>query len=152
MLFISCCVVPAFVMIFCYTRFWFRVKKVTRDVQNFQNSKRRNKMDSTRRLAILVAVLCSSFFLCWTPFHVFHIFRATGIKVTSRTCATLRDVLSTMAYLNACLNPILYSVSTFCRLVKALFKTPLLLRLVHRSTLPWSRALCAVGEAAPAQA
>ncbi|CAG5095279.1 Oidioi.mRNA.OKI2018_I69.XSR.g14114.t1.cds [Oikopleura dioica] len=108
-LFISCCVIPAFVMIFCYTRFWFRVKKVTRDVQNFQNSKRRNKMDSTRRLAILVAVLCSSFFLCWTPFHVFHIFRATGISVNSTTCATLRDVLSTMAYVNACLNPILYS-------------------------------------------
>lgn len=79
-----------------------------------------------------------------TPFHVFHIFRATGISVNSRTCATLRDVLSTMAYVNACLNPILYSVRIAC-----IFPTINL--SVYWSPFPRPSKICATRKTAPAQ-
>lgn len=98
-------------MVYCYTKFVWNVAKVNRDVQSFQSSKANGKrMDMSMRLALLVVLLCFAFFCCWIPFHVFHLVRAIGIDVSNAVCTNMRDILSTMAYLNACVNPILYSV------------------------------------------
>ena len=115
MLFVVCFVIPAMVMVYCYSRFVWSVTKVNRDVRSFQSTTNvnpaKNRMETPLRLALLVAILCLAFFVCWVPFHVFHIVRAIGLNISSTACTNLRDLLSTMAYLNACINPILYSVS-----------------------------------------
>ena len=110
-MFFICFVIPGFVMVYCYTKFVWSVAKVNRDVRNFQSTNTTKRMDTPMRLALLVLLLCFAFFICWIPFHVFHMVRAIGISVSQKMCTNLRDILSTMAYVNACINPILYSVS-----------------------------------------
>jgi len=99
-IFFTCFVGPATVMIYCYTKFVLSVSKVDPQISSMLFRSSTHWMILTR---------LSVFFMCWTPFQIFHLIRATGITVTQSVCTNLRDILSLMVYINSCVNPILYS-------------------------------------------
>ncbi|KAG6923150.1 chemokine-like receptor 1 [Chelydra serpentina] len=72
---------------------------------------RRNQLArSGRPYKIMVAVV-AAFFLCWFPYHVFSFLEASATAVTPQLQSLLAvgiPLASGLAYLNSCLNPLLY--------------------------------------------
>nr|XP_048684727.1 chemerin-like receptor 1 [Caretta caretta] len=72
---------------------------------------RRNQLArSGRPYKIMVAVV-TAFFLCWFPYHVFSFLEVSVTAVTPQLQSLLAvgiPLASALAYLNSCLNPLLY--------------------------------------------
>ncbi|KAK1786340.1 hypothetical protein P4O66_018043 [Electrophorus voltai] len=87
--------------------------------------KRQNRLKPLR--VILTVIL--AFFLCWFPFHIhqFCILRGNSSMATTSVLITMGPFLVSLAYLNSCLNPILYVF--MCKECKTTLKTSVLLVL-----------------------
>ncbi|XP_077175357.1 chemerin-like receptor 2 [Paroedura picta] len=88
--------VPLLTMIICYSLLFVKLKKST-------------VLTSSRLLWTVLAVVVA-FFVCWTPYHVFTIIELT-IHHNDYYHTLLRDAIPVavgFAFINSCLNPILY--------------------------------------------
>ncbi|XP_054855637.1 chemerin-like receptor 1 [Eublepharis macularius] len=54
----------------------------------------------------VILVIVITFFLCWAPYHLFLLLKLAGIK--SQAVSIGLPLASSLAYLNSCINPILY--------------------------------------------
>ena len=71
-----------------------------------------------------MAILCTVYLVCYTPFYVFILLRIRGIDISNADCQDLNRVVTTLTYLNTVLNPILYTFLTepFKRQARNYFK------------------------------
>ncbi|KAK6469778.1 chemokine-like receptor 1 [Huso huso] len=75
---------------------------------------RRNRLTRSSKPFKVIAVVIVAFFLCWAPYHAFSLVEMVN-HVTGQRSATLGHltaigipIASSLAYLNSCLNPVLY--------------------------------------------
>ncbi|XP_046879921.1 type-1 angiotensin II receptor [Hypomesus transpacificus] len=99
--------IPFIIIITCYCL----IGRALRGARSIQRSTRSRDDEVLRMLA--AAVL--AFFLCWAPHQVFHFMDVLAQLKVLENCTTL-DIIDTampfticVAYLNSCVNPILYS-------------------------------------------
>ncbi|XP_036435592.1 leukotriene B4 receptor 1-like [Colossoma macropomum] len=74
-----------------------------------------SQWSSTGRMTKLITSIVVSFFIFWTPLHVFNMLTLIGLVVESQelrdVCEASWDLLIALTFLNACLNPFLYAFS-----------------------------------------
>lgn len=68
---------------------------------------RRSSFRSGRALRIMLAVIVA-FFLCWLPYHGVDLIRFYGGEWSSPVALGLDPLAISVAYVNSCLNPVLY--------------------------------------------
>uniref|UniRef100_A0AAQ6IKK4 G-protein coupled receptors family 1 profile domain-containing protein n=1 Tax=Anabas testudineus TaxID=64144 RepID=A0AAQ6IKK4_ANATE len=95
-------VVPFSVIVSCYAVIIHRLRR-----------SRTLASQSSRSFKIIAAVI-TTFFLCWAPYHIMGLIEMV-IHTADYTSATLHDVVTigvpiatSLAFLNSCLNPLLY--------------------------------------------
>ncbi|KAL6456462.1 hypothetical protein MHYP_G00350060 [Metynnis hypsauchen] len=70
---------------------------------------------SSGRMTKLITSIVVSFFIFWTPLHVFNVLSLINLLVDSQelrdVCEASWDLLMALTFLNACLNPFLYAFS-----------------------------------------
>ncbi|XP_063068618.1 C3a anaphylatoxin chemotactic receptor [Engraulis encrasicolus] len=87
-------VVPLLVIVSCYTLITLRVRS--------------SSFRAKRAFKIIVAVVVA-FFVCWLPYHALGLAREYGQEDEDGEVVFLLDQLSiALAYVNSCLNPLLY--------------------------------------------
>nr|P0C7U4.1 RecName: Full=C3a anaphylatoxin chemotactic receptor; Short=C3AR; Short=C3a-R [Danio rerio] len=62
---------------------------------------------SGRAFRIMLAVIVA-FFLCWMPYHVLDLIRSYGGESSSMVALKVDPLAISLAYVNSCLNPVLY--------------------------------------------
>ncbi|XP_078511687.1 C3a anaphylatoxin chemotactic receptor-like [Lissotriton helveticus] len=65
----------------------------------------RSRARSRKPFRVILAIVIT-FFLCWMPYHIFLLLKLTGFKGLGMTIGV--PLASSFAYLNSCLNPVLY--------------------------------------------
>uniref|UniRef100_A0A3Q4BL69 G-protein coupled receptors family 1 profile domain-containing protein n=1 Tax=Mola mola TaxID=94237 RepID=A0A3Q4BL69_MOLML len=94
--------VPFTVIVSCYSVIIHRVRR------------NRSLAGQSGRAFKIIAAVITTFFLCWTPYHIFSliemVYHMTGRQSESLGFAISIGipVTSSLAYLNSCLNPLLY--------------------------------------------
>ncbi|XP_037309729.1 C3a anaphylatoxin chemotactic receptor-like isoform X2 [Pungitius pungitius] len=87
--------IPFFVILVSYVAIGVRVSRLQRNGRN-----------RSRRIIFSIVV---AFFLCWLPFHIFSLIQLyTTNQNVRNTARIVGPLLVALAYLNSCLNPILY--------------------------------------------
>ncbi|KAI4883702.1 hypothetical protein NFI96_031571 [Prochilodus magdalenae] len=95
---------PAVVLLFCYTSILLKLQRGFQDLQ---------KQRATRLIVALVVV---AFFVCWTPYNIVLLVdtihtNQTNYSSTACETATALDIAltttSTLGYLHSCINPVL---------------------------------------------
>ncbi|KAL1267171.1 hypothetical protein QQF64_002846 [Cirrhinus molitorella] len=67
----------------------------------------RSQFHSGRAFRIMLAVIVA-FFLCWVPYHIVDLIANYGEESSSSLALALDPLAISLAYVNSCLNPILY--------------------------------------------
>ncbi|XP_026129893.1 C3a anaphylatoxin chemotactic receptor-like [Carassius auratus] len=67
----------------------------------------RSHFHSGRAFRIMFAVIVA-FFLCWLPYHIVDLIVMYGEKSSSSVASVVDSLAVSLAYVNSCLNPILY--------------------------------------------
>ncbi|XP_065120335.1 C3a anaphylatoxin chemotactic receptor [Paramisgurnus dabryanus] len=67
----------------------------------------RSNFRSGRAFRIMLAVIVC-FFLCWFPYHCVDLIRMYGGESSSSVALTVDPLAISLAYINSCLNPVLY--------------------------------------------
>jgi len=62
-----------------------------------------------RKVTRMVIAMVSCFFICWLPYHIFHLLKLRGITLFRSYCELIGDVTYILAFTNSCINPILYT-------------------------------------------
>ncbi|XP_022616319.1 chemokine-like receptor 1 [Seriola dumerili] len=92
-------VVPFTVIVSCYTVIILRLRR-----------NRTLASKSSRPFKIIAAVI-TTFFLCWTPFHIMRLLELhhhTRSKTSGYVLSIGLPITTSLAFLNSCLNPLLY--------------------------------------------
>ncbi|XP_040182808.1 chemokine-like receptor 1 [Rana temporaria] len=93
--FITLCVVPFTIIVFCYTLIFLRIQ-------------RNRRVSSTKPFKVIAAVIIS-FFICWFPYHVFSIMGLYGMYHDLWLVVYIGNIISDLlAFSNSCVNPLLY--------------------------------------------
>jgi len=96
--------VPFIVIVICYTLIIIKILKPSElKVRSTQAERKRRKV--TR----MVIAMVSCFFICWLPYHIFHLLKLRGITLFRSYCELIGDVTYILAFTNSCINPILYT-------------------------------------------
>jgi len=96
--------VPFIVIVICYTLIIMKILKPSElKVRSTQAERKRRKV--TR----MVIAMVSCFFICWLPYHVFHLLKLRGITLYANYCDLIAGVTYILAFTNSCINPILYT-------------------------------------------
>ncbi|XP_029433117.1 chemokine-like receptor 1 [Rhinatrema bivittatum] len=67
--------------------------------------KQKNIVKSKKPFKVILAIILT-FFLCWTPYHIFLLLKLMNVKGLAMTIGS--PLSSSLAYLNSCVNPFLY--------------------------------------------
>uniref|UniRef100_A0A8C4T3N5 G-protein coupled receptors family 1 profile domain-containing protein n=1 Tax=Erpetoichthys calabaricus TaxID=27687 RepID=A0A8C4T3N5_ERPCA len=108
--------IPLIIIILCYSAIIWRYKKL----QHKRNFK---------PFRIIVAVIVA-FFICWAPFHIIQLLTIKEAKQTDTLYKVIRignPIVTSIAFLNSCLNPVLYVC--MCQDFRNKFKKSILLVL-----------------------
>ncbi|KAK3551330.1 hypothetical protein QTP70_015010 [Hemibagrus guttatus] len=102
--FIVAFVVPVLVISICYGLMILRLKSV----RWLSGSKEKDK--NLRRITRMVLVVVAAFIICWTPIHIFIIFK-TFIKIDHKNPLVIISwhLCIALGYMNSSLNPVLYA-------------------------------------------
>uniref|UniRef100_A0A3B4U4T1 Formyl peptide receptor 1 n=1 Tax=Seriola dumerili TaxID=41447 RepID=A0A3B4U4T1_SERDU len=92
-------VVPFTVIVSCYTVIIHRLRR------------NRNLASKSSRPFKIIAAVITTFFLCWTPFHIMRLLELdhhTRSKTSGYVLSIGLPITTSLAFLNSCLNPLLY--------------------------------------------
>ncbi|XP_053122623.1 N-formyl peptide receptor 2-like [Hemicordylus capensis] len=68
--------------------------------------RRRQTIFRSKKPFKVILAIVVTFFICWAPYHLFLLLKLTGVK--SKVISVGSPLTSCLAYLNSCVNPILY--------------------------------------------
>ncbi|XP_072498565.1 N-formyl peptide receptor 2-like [Notamacropus eugenii] len=87
-----------------------------------------NQLASSRRSFRVLMAVVVAFFLCWLPFHVFQwaefISSLKNHQVLYTTVQQLGAIVTSLAFLNSCLNPVLYVFTRYDFREQLLYSLP----------------------------
>ncbi|XP_030068941.1 chemokine-like receptor 1 [Microcaecilia unicolor] len=90
--FISGFLIPFLIILSCYIIIAIKLKQ-------------KNIVKSKKPFKVILAIILT-FFLCWTPYHIFLLLKLMNVKGLVMTIGS--PLSSSLAYLNSCINPFLY--------------------------------------------
>lgn len=83
---------------------------VAKLLQPSESRSRSRQADRTRRkVTRMVVALVVTYFVCWSPFYIWHIVMIKGLHLKLGTCHNVRDFTFCLGFANSCLNPLLYT-------------------------------------------
>lgn len=89
---------------------------------------RRNRLAKSKRPLRIIIAIIMTFFLCWCPYHIFHLLETQHHSVAAPVLEIGLPVVTALAVSNSCMNPILY---VFMGQDFKKFKMALLSRMVN---------------------
>ncbi|XP_069496946.1 chemerin-like receptor 1 [Ambystoma mexicanum] len=90
--FITGFLIPFLVILTCYLIIALKLKQ--------------RSLGKSRKPFHVILAIVITFFICWTPYHVFLLLKLWGIKGLAMSIGS--PLSSSLAYLNSCINPVLY--------------------------------------------
>ncbi|CAD7087545.1 unnamed protein product [Hermetia illucens] len=102
--FLSSYVVPLTLISFLYMGMLVRLWKSAPGCRQSAESRR-----GKRRVTRMVVVVVLAFAVCWLPIHVILVLKALDLYETSHVNVLIQIVSHVLAYMNSCINPILYA-------------------------------------------
>uniref|UniRef100_A0A672M4D4 C3a anaphylatoxin chemotactic receptor n=1 Tax=Sinocyclocheilus grahami TaxID=75366 RepID=A0A672M4D4_SINGR len=97
----------------------------------------RSTFHSGRAVRIMLAVIVA-FFLCWLPYHIVDLIAMYGEDSSSSVASAVDPLAVSLAYVNSCLNPVLYVF------MGQDFKSKVKLSLRRQANKHWSCYFCSL--------
>ncbi|XP_053136376.1 chemerin-like receptor 1 [Hemicordylus capensis] len=107
-------VVPMSIITICYATILCRLQ--------------RSRFAKSKKLLKIIIIIITTFFLCWCPYHVFHLLEIQHRKFPRQLFAIGMPLVTAVAVSNSCMNPVLY---VFIGQDFKKFKLSILYRLVN---------------------
>ncbi|KAM4015262.1 formyl peptide receptor-related sequence 1-like [Anomaloglossus baeobatrachus] len=87
------CVIPFLIIFSCYVTIFYKIRKSKR----FQRSQRSSR---------IITAVVSCFFICWFPYYIWPL--TNWYSQNSFSVLIVNTIITSLAFLNSCMNPIIY--------------------------------------------